>query len=523
MKDRIPLLILTHNDIFPILLDMKGKCLLNLLLIIIVAAMIVPAIINAADETFDEKPVAEADVEPPAEEPSPILYRPVKKNFADLSPNTRTIRVLVEYSRFGFFVANGRPYGLEYEALAEYEKYLNKKRSKRAPRISVTFIPVHFENLIPYLLDGKGDIAAGQITITKERQQRVTFTSPYIHNVREVLVAYAGAPAPHGLEDLSGKTVHVIRQGSYVQHLNDLNQKLSGEKLSPIKIVETPATITGSDIIEMVNAGILEYTFVDDFMAALWSKVLPDIRVLNDICLNQVGDIAWAVRPDNPKLLESLNRFIDYAQHNLQAKANRVWKDYFKDTKFIKNPLSLEAYALVKTLSPHFKEAGAMNKLDWLMMMAQGYQESELNQNTQSPRGAIGIMQVLPSTAKSMGFKDITKARNNILAGVAYLRHIMQNYFTDREISPDARVDFALAAYNAGPARINSLRHEAKKKGFNPNIWFGNVERVALEKIGEETVRYVANINKYYIAYRMSHDLDKHKTDLSGSANLMDK
>jgi membrane-bound lytic murein transglycosylase MltF len=502
---------------------MKSKCLSKFFLIIIAAVMMAPTLNNAANEKVAQQSVTEEGITHTAKEVSPILYRPVKKNLADLAPDTRTIRVLVQYSKSGFFVANGRPYGLEYEAFAEYEKHLNKKHSKHTPKIVITFVPVHFEDLIPFLLDGKGDIAAGQITITKERLQRVAFTSPYIRNVQEVLVAYAGALVPQSMEDLSGKTVHVISQSSFVQHLNELNEKFSKAGLPPVNIIETPAIISSSDILEMVNAGIVKYTFADDFMANLWSKVLPDIKIMNDICLNKVGNIAWAVRPDNPNLLESLNRFIDHARHHLKEKTDRMWKDYFKDTKFIKNPLEMEAYALVKSLSPHFKEAGTMNKLDWLMMMAQGYQESGLQQNMHSPSGAIGIMQILPSTAKSVGYKNITTARNNILAGVAYLNYILQNYFTDQEISPDARVDFALAAYNAGPARIDSLRREAKKKGVNPNIWFNNVERVALDKIGEETVRYVANINKYYIAYRMSHELDEHKTDFLDSVNFMNK
>jgi membrane-bound lytic murein transglycosylase MltF len=143
------------------------------------------------------------------------------------------------------------------------------------------------------------------------------------------------------------------------------------------------------------------------------------------------------------------------------------------------------------------------------MVMAQGYQESELNQNRKSPRGALGVMQLLPSTAKSVGFSDIRTARNNIAAGVAYLDWIRKNYFNEPDIPAEARVDFSLAAYNAGPLRIQSLRHEAKKRGLNPNLWFNNVERVALDKIGEEPVRYVSNINRYYIAYRMSHEIEK--------------
>ncbi len=487
------------------------------------AATLAPTHTSAAGKNAAKESVIETGIIPTKEEISPILYRPVEKNLADLGPNTRNIRVLVQYSRSVFFVANGRPQGWEYEAFAEYEKYLNKKQSKHKPRIGITFIPVKFGDLIPYLLEGKGDIAAGQLTITKDRQHQVAFASPYISDVQEVLVAYVGASTPLSLNELSGKTVHVLSRSSYVPHLNDLNEKLSETGLPQIKIVEMPANISCSDILEMVNAGILEYTFVDDYLAELWSKVLPGIKVLSDICLNKGGDIAWAVRPDNPVLLASLNGFVDYGFKHLKEKGDRIWKSYFKNTKFIKNPLEMEAYGRVKTLSPHFKDAGAMNKLDWLMMMAMGYQESELQQNVRSPSGAIGVMQVHPKTAKSMGYNNISTARNNIMAGVAYINYIRQNHFTDQAIPSDARVDFALAAYNAGPARIQSLRQEAKRKGLNPNIWFNNVERVALDRIGEETFRYVSNINKYYVAYRMSHQLDADKADLliSGAPNRL--
>ncbi len=340
--------------------------------------MMVPMSGSAANRENDQGAAGKVGKIHPPTEISPILYRPVKKNVADLNPGTRTIRVLVQYSKSGFFVANGRPYGLEYEAFAEYEKYLNSKRSKKAPKIIITFIPVCFEDLIPYLLEGKGDVAAGQITVTNERQKHVAFTTPYIRNVREVLVSNSGAPALQNIEDISGKTVHVVRGSSFVQRLDELNDQFTKKGLPQVNIVKMPSIISSSDILEMVNAGILKHTFVDNFVADLWLQVLPDIKISNDIRLNEAGDIAWAVRPDNPNLLESLNQFIYHARHNLKEKTNRIWKDYFKNTKFIKNPLEMEAYALVRTLSPHFKEAGVINKLDWLMMMAQGYQESEL-------------------------------------------------------------------------------------------------------------------------------------------------
>jgi membrane-bound lytic murein transglycosylase MltF len=456
-------------------------------------------------------PFAPAGDTSPDTDGSAVLYRPTRKAFSDLTPETRVIRVLVHYGRTEFFVSNGRPFGLEYEALAGYEKYLNTSRSRRSPKISVVFIPMRFEDLIPALLQGKGDIAAGLITVTEERKAKVTFTAPYVRTVDEVLVAYKGAPLPNSIDELAGKTVHAVRGSSFISHLAAVNQRLAAANRPPITVIEMPPSANQDDILEMVNAGIFQYTFTDNFVAALWSKVLPDIRVDSGAALSRGTQIAWAVRPGNPALLASLNGFVGYIHDHLQSKAHAVWRQYFQDTKLIRNPLDLDASERFRQLSPHFREAGSKNKLYWLLMMAQGYQESELDQGKKSPRGAIGVMQLLPGTARGIGYHDIKTARSNIAAGVAYLDFIRNQYFDDPAIPADARVDFALAAYNAGPGRIQSLRRETAKRGLDPNLWFQNVERVALDRIGEETVRYVANINKYYIAYRMTHSLDQEK------------
>ncbi len=404
---------------------------------------------------------------------------------------------------------------MEYEAFAEYEKFLNKSLPKtrrgRKPKTRILFIPVRFQDLLPYLLAGKGDVAAGLVTVTEERKQRVAFTAPYIGDVSEVLVRNAAVQAPKSLQELSGRKVYVLRGSSFSQHLRRLNEQFAASGLAPIDVVEMPPSTNTDDILEMVNAGIFDFTFVDDFVARLWSHVLPDIRVENGVELSRKGSIAWAVRPDNPELLRSLNSFVDYASKHLQKKTAEVMRTYFKDTKLIKNPLRQELFGRVKDLSPHFQEASTLHKLDWLMMLSQGYQESELDQKVRSPRGAVGVMQILPKTAKGLGYRDVSKAKPNIEAGVAYLDWIRKTYFYEPAIPPDARVDFALAAYNAGPNRIQWLREEAKARGLNPNLWFNNVERVALDKVGEEPVRYVANVNRYYIAYRMSHEIEKEK------------
>jgi membrane-bound lytic murein transglycosylase MltF len=150
-----------------------------------------------------------------------------------------------------------------------------------------------------------------------------------------------------------------------------------------------------------------------------------------------------------------------------------------------------------------FKKYGDQYQLDYLLMAAQGYQESRLDQGVKSPVGAVGVMQVMPATAKDLDVGDIRQLEPNIHAGVKYMRWVVDEYFKDEPMTPLDKGLFAFASYNAGPGRIRQLRREAEKRGLDPNVWFGNVEQIASERIGRETVTYVSNIYKYYVAYRL--------------------
>jgi membrane-bound lytic murein transglycosylase MltF len=136
-------------------------------------------------------------------------------------------------------------------------------------------------------------------------------------------------------------------------------------------------------------------------------------------------------------------------------------------------------------------------------MAAQGYQESTLDQNARSPVGAIGVMQIMPPTGKELNVGDIRQIEANIHGGVKYMRFMMDEFYADEPMDDLNRTLITFASYNAGPGRIRQLRRETEKRGLNPNLWFGNVERIASERIGRETVTYVSNIFKYYISYRL--------------------
>ena len=180
-----------------------------------------------------------------------------------------------------------------------------------------------------------------------------------------------------------------------------------------------------------------------------------------------------------------------------------IERRYLENVKYAKNAAAESERRKLQAVVELFKKYGAQYKLDYLLMAAQGYQESTLDQNVKSPVGAIGVMQVMPPTGKELNVGDITKLDANIHAGVKYMRFMMDQYFANEPMDDLNKALMTFASYNAGPGRIRQLRREAEKKGLNPNVWFGNVERVASERIGRETVTYVSNIFKYYVAYRL--------------------
>jgi membrane-bound lytic murein transglycosylase MltF len=417
----------------------------------------------------------------------------------------REIRVLTTYNKTNFFIVEGSPRGFEYDLLKQYQAYLKTRVNKRNWPVTFLFIPVPFEDLLPALIEGRGDIAAAGLTITPEREKRVAFTNPYLSDVKEVVVTSRSATGIETLDDLSGRRVYVDPQTSYAQSLRALGKKFAKRGLKPIEIVDADPKLLTEDILDLVNAGIVDLTVADNHLAELWSTVLPNIKVRNDLALRQGGRIAWAVRKNNPKLRKSLNSAITKISKGTET-GNILFSRYFKDTKWIVNPLSEKEIEKLVDLEMLFKKYGEKYEFDWRAIAAVAFQESKLNQAVKSKSGAVGLMQIKPKTAKAdpINISNISKTENNIHAGVKYMAFLRETYFDDSKIKPVDRLDFVLAAYNAGPTRVDKLRHLAKKKGLTPNRWFFNVEQIARQSGLRETVNYVANVNKYYIAYKLS-------------------
>jgi len=445
-------------------------------------------------------------------QPDQLLERVKVPFFGDLDRirERRFLRVLVSYGRTNFFFDEGMPRGFEYDLLMEYEKGLNASTSSLEDRIKLIFVPVPFGQLLDKLASGQGDIAAAGLTITPQRRLRVDFTKPYLKGVDEVIVGRKNGDTLASLEDLSGRTVVARKGSSYVAHLEGLNQHLSGKGLAPIDISRAEEKLSTEDILEMLDAGAIDLAIADQHIATIWSAMLKNIRIYPDLVAHQGGEIAWAVRQGSPQLLASLNQFVDKNRKG-SLLGNILFTRYYQKNRWITNPLSEKDRERLRNMRNLFENYGQEYGVDWLELVAQAYQESRLDQSVVSSAGAIGVMQLLPSTAadKNVGIDDISSLKSNIHAGAKYMAFLREHYFDDPQIDPAARMDFAWASYNAGPNRIRRLRSLAKERGFDPNKWFGNVEVMAAEKIGRETVDYVRNINKYVVAYKMYFNIQQ--------------
>lgn len=416
----------------------------------------------------------------------------------------RRIRALVVPTRTQYWIDRGQQVGVEYELLKAFEEELNRTHpgAEKHIKTHVVFVPVARDELIPALLAGRGDLAAGVLTVTPERQAVVDFGAPFARDVAEIAVAGPQSPAIAAVADLAGQEVFVRRSSSYWGHLEELSARFEREGRPPIRLRAAPEDLQDDDLLEMVNAGLIGLTVVDRYAALLWAKVFPELRPLEEVIVHSGGEIAWMMRKESPQLKAAVDAFAE-GHGKGTAFGNTIIKKYTGSTRFAKPATSGEDRAKFERIAELFRTYGEQYELDFLLMAAQGYQESRLDQDARSHVGAIGVMQVMPATGAELAVGDIQQLEPNIHAGVKYIRQIIDRYFDDPAITEVDKGLLAFAAYNCGPARVRRLRAEATERGLDPNRWFNNVELIAAERIGSETVTYVSNIYKYYIAYQL--------------------
>jgi membrane-bound lytic murein transglycosylase MltF len=445
--------------------------------------------------------------DPPPPSNSVRLPINVERHTGDLDEIVKRgdVRALVILNPVGFFYESGVPRGVMYESLRDFQSFINEKLKTGANKVEVSFLPVRIDQLEAALMEGMGDIIAYAVTITSERARRVAFSTPIKKGVSQIIVTGPKYGAVSTFEGLAGKEVYVNPLTVYYDNLQKVNDSLRNSGNAPIVIKAADTNLTNDDLIQMVNAGLIPATVTTGMRADLWSKILDNIKPNPELVIASGAEFAWVMRKNNPRLKQVVDEFVDSHAAGTSF-GNTLIRRYLKNADWVKDSTSKKQMEKYHALKAIFQKYAGQYDFDFLLLAAQGYQESGLNQAMKSPGGAVGIMQVIPkdAAASPINIPEVSDAAGNIHAAAKMLRNIADKYFNDPEIDPFNRALFVLASYNAGPNRIAGLREQAKEQGLDPNVWFDNVELVVAKNIGQVTVMYVRNIYKYYVAYKLA-------------------
>jgi len=440
------------------------------------------------------------------------------KGDLDEMDRRRVVRALVTFNRASFFFDNGRPRGMTYDALTEFEKFLNRKLHPNDPtgkeKIHVVLVPTTIASMASDLQNGNGDLIASAVYITEPRKKVVDFV-PLASSMHDVVVAGPDAPPLASLDELSGKEVYLFKETLAWDKLTELNKKLSAEKKPNVHLKPGDGNLERDDLVEMANVGLVQYTVVPSHIARLWKNVFTGLKIYEDFPVTDKLESGWVVRKDSPKLRGMLEEFASTHREG-SAYFAQLANTYLKSGRFIRNNENAESAKRFNQMKGLFQKYANQYQFPWMLIAAEAYQESGLNQEAKSPVGAIGVMQVMPATAASppVSIPDVTKVDPNIHAGVKLLKYIRDDYFKNDPMDPLNKTLMTLAAYNAGPSRVKQCRQLAADMGLNPNIWFKNVEYAVAKKVGSETVGYVSNIYKYYLGWKLMTEREAARTQL---------
>ena len=448
----------------------------------------------------------------------------VMPQFGDLDTmvERRAIRVLTVYGPGRYFLKDG-PRGTVQEYTDKLQKVVNEAFKTGLLTVQVPVIPVARDQLFPALQAGYGDIVMAGTTVTDNRQVGVDFTKPVSKPLKEVLITGPSAPRLGSLADLSDQTVYLRLSSSYAESVRKLSQTLVEQGQAPIRIEAVDESLEDEDLIEMVDTGLLPWAVVDDYKPQMWREVFTRVTVRDDLVLREGARLAWAIRPDSPQLKTFLDTFLKENREGTLF-GNIIRNRYIRDFNWTENAMGATELSRYHKLSALFRKYGTDYGMDPTLLAAQGFQESRLDQSVRSPAGAIGVMQLLPSTAKdkNVAIPNIDELEPNIEAGAKYMAFLKERYFSGPELDELNGSLLALASYNAGPGRIRRLRREAAERGYDHNLWFDNVEVIVAEQVGREMVQYVSNIFKYYLTYRWINTADAERAAARRATGMED-
>lgn len=434
-----------------------------------------------------------------------------------------SIRLITRNNAMNYYLHRGQHLGFDYELTEMLAEELGL-------RLEVV-VPASRDQLIPFLLEGRGDVIAASLTITPERKRQVAFSAPYLL-VDEVLVQRTGGDSPVQTPlDLEGRTIAVRKSSSYYETLEKVRERFG------FRLELVPEAIETEVLVAEVAAGDRDLTVADTHILAVQQLIYgniggafavsdlgklgpeEDVMAVSDWQIDgRAGDaggeaIAFAVRPGSKKLLAAIDAFV--ARHYRGLEYNMLRNRYFANEKRAAEATAERAGATgqLSPYDPLIKEYSEQYGLDWRLMASLAYQESRFDPKARSWVGALGLFQVMPATGRELGFEDLMDPRQATHAGIKYVHQLIEHF--EPTIAFDQRVRFALASYNAGFGHVGDARRLAEERGLDPDQWFGNVEQAMLLLQqprfykrarygfvrGREPVKYVTEIQQRYDNY----------------------
>ena len=412
--------------------------------------------------------------------------------------SSRVLRVLVNQSRNSSGEVEGQAIGVEYHRLRAFEQYLNG-HARDGQEITLKIIPKGKDQLIGALQRGEGDLVAPGELLDLQPGHAISTSQPIASNIPLVLVGIKGERSYTRLEQLSGKTLALPTGSAAGDAVSQINQKLALHKLPPVNVEWVDPSLAVEDVLEMVQGGIFHLTIVEQPIAERWGKILPKLRLDRKVLISEPGEEFWFVRRDASMLRASIDRFLlTYKKPSDQDVAFlRIYRRLYQ----VHYPLAKANRQRLEKLRPVLQKHAAAQGMDWLNLAALAFKESGLQPSARSGGAPTGLMQITPAAAQRVGVNNIQELDANVQAGAKYLAMIRRKFFASPKLNERERMAFVLAAYNIGPERVQGMRAEARRRGLNPNQWFFQVERIAMEQVGMGPVSYVNSVNKYYLAF----------------------
>jgi len=416
---------------------------------------------------------------------------------------SRTLRVLVNQSRNSSGEVQGQSIGVEYHRLRAFEQYLNG-HARDGQEITLKIIPKAKDQLLGALQRGEGDLVAPGELLDPTSMHGISASEPISSKIPLILVGIKGERRYTKLEQLSGKTLALPTGSAAGDAVSQINQKLALHKLPPVKVEWVDPSLAVEDVLEMVQGGIFHLTIVEQPIAERWGKILPKLRFDRQVMISDPGEEFWFVRRDARILRASIDHFLKtYKTPSDQDVAFlRIYRRLYQ----VHNPLAKADRQRLEKLRPVLQKHADAQGMDWLNLAALAFKESALQPKARGGGGPTGLMQITPSAAQRVGVNNIQELDANVMAGAKYLAMIRRKFFSSPKLNERERMAFVLAAYNMGPERVQGMRAEARRRGLNPNQWFFQVERIAMEQVGMGAVSYVNSVNKYYLAYDRERD-----------------